>query len=64
MLLILVVEVVDDDYDYDYDYGGELILLDYLVVEILCIISGGCLIWDFVEGIMNGILFEDYMDVV
>ncbi|WP_079092340.1 PPE family protein, partial [Mycobacterium tuberculosis] len=59
---ILAAEAADDDHDHDHDHGGEPTPLDYLVAEILRIISGGRLIWDPAEGTMNGIPFEDYTD--
>ncbi|SON59325.1 putative PPE family protein PPE3 [Mycobacterium simulans] len=59
---IVTAEAADDDHedDHDHEHGGNPTPIDYLVAELLRIISGGRLIWDPAEGTMNGIPFEDY----
>ncbi|WP_162334429.1 PPE family protein [Mycobacterium basiliense] len=55
---ILAAEAVGDD--HDHDHGGDPSPIDYIVAEILRIITGGRVIWDPAEGTVNGIPYDDY----
>lgn len=67
---IVVSEAVDHD-DHGHDHGGDghdghdhgdPTALDYLVAEVLRIISGGRVIWDPLEETLNGIPMHDITD--
>lgn len=52
----------EDGYNYGgYSYGGYVRMIDNFFVEILCGVSVGCIVWDFVNGIFNGFDYDDYV---
>lgn len=55
-----IVHSEEADDHAGHDHGGDPTALDYLIADILRVITGGRVIWDPLEGTVNGLPYDAY----